>query len=371
MTARFTRIIGNSDERTDVELRDKVPFVTPSFRVIPTDGGWQLDPSRPLRLNGHVIELPQALEDDDIIDAGVSLWIFHEGATARDEVIEAAALDGPARGPAWEVLSDWLQERGDPLGERIARERRLSHLQRELHPHPHLDVYSGGSARLGDAAFRLEIDEDNGVARRLIARSLNPDDRPQVEAALHLRQLRYLQHLVLDLREPQRDLDRTLAELERWNLPHWLETISFGVLHGSKPENWTSRELPASLRDRCPHLRLNPLIRWASRAAIEVADHPGHYTLLGLQAERPSHVISGTAIDVHDPVLRLHHDSTGNAGHQYAFERVGYFWYLRERQLNPPQQITVGEVRVRRTPLLHGDRLVFPNGLVLRFRLDD
>jgi len=261
------------------------------------------------------------------------------------------------------VLSDWLQERGDALGERIARERKRSHLQRELHPHPHVDFYTGGRARLGDAAFRLEVDEDNGVARRLIARSLNPDDRPQVEAALHLRQLRYLQHLVLDLRDPQRDLDRTLTELQRWQLPHWLETISFGVLHGSRPEHWTPRELPASLRD------LQPLLRWASRAAVEVADDQGHDTLVGLQRGRPSPVSPGTAIDVHAPVLRLHHDSTENPG-QYAFERVGYFWYLRERQLDPPQQISIGGVRVQRTPLLDGDRLVFPNGLVPRFRLD-
>ncbi len=351
MASRFTRIVGALQERTLLEIPDGVPFVSGLFEVHPGPDGWRLEPRQPLRLNGHLVEAPQPLDDDDFIDAGNSLWVFHTGATARDETIEAAALDGPPHGTAWEVLSDWLQERGDALGERIARERLLSHLQRELHPHPHAEVYSGGRARLGDAAFRLEVDEDNGVARRLIARSLNPDDRPHVEAALHLRQLRYLQHLVLDLREPQRDLDRTLAELERWQLPHWLETISFGVLHGSRPENWTSRELPASLRDRCPHLRLQPLVRWASRAAVEVADDQGHYTLLGLQPGKPSRVISGTAIDVHAPVLRLHQDSTGNAG-QYAFDRVGYFWYLRERQLDPPQKISIGGVRVRRTPLL-------------------
>jgi hypothetical protein len=385
-----TRILCGLQEESEVELDEAQPLSTRHFSIRKRLNGWVVEPrgrtsipsfldeaTNSILLNARTVLEAQQLNDDDVIEAGTSFWVFHLGDVARTDPMELAALSGTATDASWQVLADWLQDKGDPLGERIARLRGTSEIQRALSDVESLDVFvetlQGGGLTTGDTVFRLERDEHHGTIRRLIARSLTVSDIDQVRIALGLRRSRYLQHLELDV----------VGEgLDEVRIQPWIRC--FGVAYGIPPKGWIAPMLPRRLLDRCPNLEARPLLRWASQATLEVDRTDGTYRVHGIEEGERVPIRAGTVIEGHNQDLHLRVGAKGDGlNRHYSFELEDYRWFLRASDLNGSaasadwttraKQIaaSIADRKVRRTPLLHGDLIEFAPGLVFRFRLDD
>lgn len=382
VSTRLTRLVRGLREHSEAILQDGEPFSTRHFVISQGAQGWMLEPRQtgearsfrdalpPPLLNGEILTEPRPLEDDDRIEAGPSIWVFHAGEVARDDGYEEAALGAEPAGVPWQILSDWLQERADPLGERIARHLGTRTAQRALGRGQGLDVIADmplpASLRTGDAWFRLEADEENGLWRRLIARSVQLTNADDVAAILHLRRSRFLEHLVLDLADDDfgaKIQAEWVARLEAWPLPRWLKTISFGAMHGPAPE--AALRPPERLLDRCPRLERAPLIQWERAARVEQA------------GQEPVALRPGTVIERTEAGVRVHPGPPrADAGRTYAFALVHGRWRLEasdverlDLQLTRPMVATIAGRKVRRTPLLPDDRIEIEGGPVLTFRV--
>lgn len=395
MAASLTRFLGGLDELTEVALDERVAFCTRHFTLCAKGNGWQIEPSPSLTtelpwqgtdevlLQGRPISSPHPLQDDDLISAGLAHWVFHQGDIARHPTMEQRALD--EGGATWAVLADWLAERGDPLGARL-------NAHRGTHSSPHspwndaaLDAIvdlPGIEPRFlvtGDAMFRLECAERDGLVSSLTARSMSSTDNA-LAAVLQLRRVRFLEHLVLDV--PGDSLEAWIRHLGAWPLPQWLKTITLGVEYGAQPEGWQSPRLPMSLREKCPRLQLAPLVRWATRAKLEIVENASAYVVRGIGAGESRQLQSGTVLELEGKVLWVREEASFRPERHYIFELVGSRWFLIASDANEggtarqwtslpkPIAASIAGWRVRRTPLLHDDRIEVEPGLVFRFRLD-
>ncbi len=375
MPTSLTRIISGLDEHSEVALDENGTFKTRLFTMSRRASTWFLSPAADaiqsgptgdifqVSVNGYDVTRDTVLVDDDTIDAGSSQWIFHTGAVARQDAFEQAALAAGIHDPAWLVLADWLQEQGDPLGERIARMRGTEIKQRDLSSRRESDVVvqRGGvpdELTTSDGLFRLEVDETNGIVRRIIARSIDAGHAGEVHALLFERRMRFVEHLVLDIRATE-SIESWIRTVENWPLPRWMKTLSFGVRHGTAPADWKCPELPKSIGGRCPSLRNEDLVRWSPIAVLELEQNAPATPLVGV----PHTVTGTTAIDSTGTEIRIHDDAT--LPRHLAFELEDGRWLLRATE---ESKATIAGRPVRRTPLLHNDRLVLAPGLVLRFR---
>jgi len=368
--ASLTRIVSGLHEESEIPVDDDAGFSTRLFSISWGADGWLLEtradssttPSffdetaNGVSLNSKDAFGIQPLVDDDLIEAGTSLWVFHCGAVARQNAIEEAALTPTATEASWQVLADWLLEKGDPLGERIARNRGTQNLQQVLLETADVDssglvvfvdspgrgITAGlgeGGLTPGDAMFRLEVDEQHGVVRRLTARSLSLSNVDEVAAALHLRRLRFLEHLVLDFSAaaPGRGARKELfAYVEKWALPRWLRTISFGALYGAAPTEWRSPLVPKQLKERCPRLEVLPLVRWSSQASLELESDAGHFKLSGLERGHRIPICPGIVLEGENSEVRLCREVKvrGSFARHYRFEVEDSRWILRASDLN-------------------------------------
>lgn len=368
------------NEFSEVPLEDGGSFSNRRFTVIDREGKWFLEPKggspsgyaaelNAVDMNGRAIDSPRELRDDDLFTAGSDAWIFHTGVVARRYALEEAALASGLHGAAWQVLGDWLQEQGDPLGTRIALYRGRQSLQRPLGQHPVRDTYFDMPGQehliLADNQFRMEADDENGVIRRLIARSVSAIE--DVIPALHLRRTRFLEHLVIDA--PLGALPRVIEGLSDVPLPRWLRTISFGVYAGPAPANWKAPRLPATFLKQCPRLQLDQLVRWDGRPSLELCDDESSDHVTGIEPGKPLRVRSGTVVERRGKQLHVHSGPADNAGH-LRFELDELRWFLATTDV-AELTATIAGSRVQRTRLLHGDRIEVEPGVVLRFRLHD
>ncbi|MEW5737516.1 MAG: FHA domain-containing protein [Myxococcota bacterium] len=184
------------------------------------------------RVNGQPLTTVRALFPGDIVQLGATRLRFHNDAPPDDPILLDAIAARPEEIEPWLVYADQLQERGDPLGERIARARvgdRLDHLP---WLGPLWDTFVSGA---------LEVDWHLGFARRATLRTvagrLPIDWRAAVTSLFNLRIGRFVRELAVDV--PRLDSVRTpqvpeaIVEAQRFlasipALPSTMERVSLG-----------------------------------------------------------------------------------------------------------------------------------------------
>ncbi len=371
MPSRLTRIVRGLKDSSEAILEDGESFSTRHFVIAPAGAGWTIEPRQaaearsfrdalpPPTLNFEILTDARPLNDDDRIEAGPSIWIFHSGETARDDDAERAALTAAEPGAApWQILADWLQDRQDPLGERIAQHlgtRRPQRALGRLQAYDELaDMPLPSGLRTGDAWFRLETIEENGLWHTLIARSAQLTNADDLAAMLHLRRARFLRRLVIDCVEDEPDVEAWRARMESWPVPKWLEGLSVGTVAVAPPERWLQR---------CPNLRREG-VKASTRARLEEDG--------GAAIE----VQPGTVIERVEGQVQVHAGPPrADSGRHFVFLRVNGRWRLEasdveviDLSLSPKLVALIAGRRVRRTPLLPGDRIALEGGPTFVFR---
>lgn len=345
MSAAFTRIIGGLNERVVMPFDES--FRARRFSVSRHESGWSIEPGldgQVVMLDHEVISIRRAIRDDDLLSTNMDWWVFHDGNVARDEALERAALE--RGGPHWEVLADWLAERGDPLGERINAHHGVT-----KHPPP-LTLES--MWRVND----LGEHEEHGVVTRLIARW--GVEEAHVLAALALRRMRFLQHLVIDA-SPAR-VSSWVSLLESSPLPRWLETISFGDFLGAG----TRVESPSKrLKAMCPRLRDEPMVRWNAKPTLTLESHSDRVD--GLAPGATMAVRTGLRIEPRGERVVIHDGaSQSSAFAEFALEAHHCVLIPTVGGSTPEDWMEGSRLR-----LLHGDLIEVAPGVLFRFRLRD
>jgi uncharacterized protein (TIGR02996 family) len=244
------------------------------------------------RVNGLAVNQRQALFAGDRIEFGSTTLRFRSDLPPDDhELIEAIAR-APDAEPNWLVYADQLQERGDPLGERIVRSRaggRLDHM-------PWL-----GSLWDAFVAGELEVDWQFGFVKRATIRTaagrLPTDWRGIVSRLVNLRIGRFVRGLTIDLPRLQNltplqipeevvAAQKFLSELP--GLPVSLEKLSFGY-HVAQPSSGPL-SVTEELALRLPRLRGLPVYQRATAVRLRVLNVVPGVVLSGIEGSR---VLSG------------------------------------------------------------------------------
>lgn len=240
------------------------------------------------RVNGSAITTSRALFPGDRLQFGDTVLRYSSDApTEEPETINAIvrAPDDPA---GWLVYADELQERGDPLGERIAR----AHAGHRVE---HMTWLSG----LWDAfvAGEIEIDWSFGFIRRATFRTaagrMPPNWREQVATLLNLRIGRFVRALSIDLPRLQQltavqvteelvSAQQFLAELPA--LPDSLERVTFGY-HVAQPAGGDI-DASAALVLRVPRLRGTTVYQRANAVRLRVVSVTAGVKLSGIEGSR-------------------------------------------------------------------------------------
>ncbi len=259
------------------------------------------------KVNGRPIRYPRALFDGDRVQFGRSELLFHSEIRADDPLLKEAIARDPDSPEPWLVYGDWLLERGDPLGERMAAARSGSRLD-----------HAPWLGPLGERLFQgeLEIDWHLGLARRATFRQvvgqLPYDWHDAVSTLLRTRVAQFLRELVIDvprLRAGPRPLEiedlvdaqRLIASLP--SLPPTLERLSLGYRLGERPVRLSTIE---ELAQRAPRLRGQDVFLTVRQAKLRVLSTSDGARLIGL----------GEGLRVLTAVTRVRR---GNAG-QLHFE---------------------------------------------------
>ncbi|MGV3620622.1 MAG: FHA domain-containing protein [Archangium sp.] len=240
------------------------------------------------RVNGSPITTTRALFPGDRLQFGeVVLRYVSDAPTEEPETLEAIirSPDDPA---AWLVYSDHLQERGDPLGERIARAvagQRVEHM-----------TWLGS---LWDAfvAGEIEIDWSFGFIRRATFRTaagrMQPNWREQLATLLNLRIGRFTRSLSIDLPRLQQltavHVPEELVKAQQYlaalpALPSSLERVSLGY-HVAQPAGGAI-DVSSELALRVPRLRGTPVYQRANAARLRVVNVSPGVKLNGIEGSR-------------------------------------------------------------------------------------
>ena len=299
--ASFTRIIEGLNEV------DQGPLSTDRFIVSRSDDGWMVapsalrDPHSPPKLNGVPFASQRTLRDDD------------------------------------------------PLGKRIKQH----HGQRQSRPPISILTLAQ------EERPELDVEEEHGLIRRLRVR--RPALATAVLAMLHQRRARFLEHLTIDESWP--GVGQWVEQLERCELPRWLKTISFGGFLGAAPDSWTIRSPTPRLRERCPLLSAEPMVRWNVTPTIEVVT--GLHRVRGVTTERAT-VMEGTVIEASDDLVHVHHDAPRDATRSYVFRlHQQHVFLMRSDAVKPAQELFHFPGR----RLFHGDEIELAPDVLLRFSL--
>lgn len=221
-----------------------------------------------IEINGQPVRLGTALLHGDLItirDVELAFSTFDE---LREPNLEAAILRDPDADEPWLVYADWLQEQGDPLGERITAERTGRSDERWLEAlwQHHRVEATWRHGMLDGVILREGVPSDVGTLRAMLARLFS------LRAAAFLRALSV--DLVGDARHPlARPELRAQAEALVAALPALpaLERLSLGYhLEDDDPPAPVHATGP-----RFPRLSPAPVFTWARRALIEVEDARG------------------------------------------------------------------------------------------------
>lgn len=235
------------------------------------------------KVNGREIRYPRALFDGDRLQFGRAELLFRSELRADDPLLKEAITQNPDAPEPWLVYGDWLLERGDPLGERMAAARTSSRLD-----------HAPWLGPLADRLFQgeLEIDWYQGLARRVTFRQvvgqLPYDWHDAVSVLLRTRIAQFLRELVIDvprLRAGPRPLEiddlvdaqRLLASLPA--LPPTLERLSLGYRLGERPVRLSTIE---ELAQRAPRLRGQDVFLTVRQAKLRVLSLNDGAKLVGL-----------------------------------------------------------------------------------------
>ncbi len=203
---------------------------------------------------------PSALHHGDLISVGETQLVFGYFDEHRSPQLEAEISQRPDADETWAVYADWLQEQGDPLGDRLAN------------PQPANDKFwlealdavevKWSHGMIAEAVFRESLGRFLGSARN------------QLTHLLSLRASMFLRRLSLDLLADEQALapDVIAARVEAFlkQLPPMpaLEQLSVGY-------QLVDGALPASIlvKDpRFPKLGLDPVFRYARAGMFESVD---------------------------------------------------------------------------------------------------
>ena len=320
------------------------------------------DSAAPAKLDEKLLLTLTPLKGAEVVDLGDTLLVFNRREEDRNEALEAAIVAAPDDPGPWGVYSDWLQERGDALGDRIAR------------PEGGHATWLEGLAREA-ATGQLELVWNHGFVQKAVLRAV-PGFRqkpwPQLLAQLlSLRVCRFLRELVVDLPSLSEPPGADLYELfshpafDRLPWPATLDRLSFGY-HEARPGeqehlSWAEKRL----RVRLPWLT-GPVFLSAKTAWAEVLGSPreegqpsgrvplGECCYLARDGERfYFHTTEGLSPGVVDSIIR--------------FEKAQGRWRLTLTSAESGLVRVNGFLVIRTWELLPGDEIQVPPGLVLRF----
>jgi len=229
------------------------------------------------RVNDRPVEFPRALFHGDTLTFGSCVLRFGSEVQADDPVLREAIAQAPDAPEPWLVYADWLMERGDPLGERMAKARTGARLDHAPWLGPLWDSVLGGE---------LELDWHLGFARRATFRQvvgrLPFDWHDALSTLLRSRIAQFLRELSIDLprlRAGPRPLDlEALVDAQRFlaslpGLPGTLERVSLGYRLAEQPLRLSCIE---ALAQRVPRLRGLEVFQTARVARLKVlSTHDG------------------------------------------------------------------------------------------------
>jgi uncharacterized protein (TIGR02996 family) len=240
------------------------------------------------KVNGQPLTHARALFTGDRIEFGSVRLRFCTDIPLDDPQLLDAIARSPESESNWLVYADQLQERGDPLGERIARSRSGGRLDHMPWLGPLWDSFVRGE---------LEIEWEFGFVKRAAVRTaagrLPAEWRSLVSTLLNLRVGRFLRHLVIDLPRlenltplqiPQEVVaaQHFLATLPA--LPTTLEKLSFGY-HVSQPVSG-SLSVTEELALRLPRLRNTPVYQRVQGVRLRVVSVADGVKLTGIEGNR-------------------------------------------------------------------------------------
>lgn len=268
------------------------PSLSPRHCELSFDGGfWKvrdLGSDAGTRVNGHELTHGRALFAGDRLEFGTTRLRFRSDLPPDDrELIEAIAR-APDSEPNWLVYADQLQERGDPLGERIVKSRSGGRLDHMPWLGPLWDAFVAGE---------LEVDWQFGFVKRATIRTaagrMPTDWRGLVSTLLNLRIGRFVRTLSIDLARLQNltplqipeeviSAQKFLSELPA--LPVSVEKLSLGY-HVAQPSSGPL-SVTEELALRLPRLRGTPVYQRANAVRLRVLSVVPGVILSGIEGNR-------------------------------------------------------------------------------------
>lgn len=253
------------------------------------EGFWHARALGPLplpELNGALLDYPRPLFDGDTLDVGPVRLTFRLEAPPENEALLAAVRARPDSPEATLVWADWLQEQGDPLGERIARAARGERLDHQPWLGPLWQHFIAGE---------LEIDWQLGLARSAVIRAVSrrppPDWRGVLAHLCGLRVARFLRVLEIDvLRLERAGPDDAAARIERAltslasqpRLPPLLARLSLGTRWSATPTDAPAVFASRAIVARAPVLAHQRIFGTSSRARLVLQRAAGGVTFVGI-----------------------------------------------------------------------------------------
>ncbi len=329
-------------------------------------------------VNGAPLRYPRALSRGDVIGFGLTRLRFMCEAPLENEALRDAALastDDPAPLAVW---ADWLQEHGDPLGERLTRALRGATLDHQPWLGPLWDVFLSG---------QLEIEWRHGLIRRASLRAVAGKGSPDLAAALGsltgLRVAAGLESLFVDLlrlspslhgaieRAPT-DAELTSAatvlqhELAQRDALPLLRTVCLGI--AVDPSGLDVPLLP-ELLERYPALRGQALLPLAKEVRLRVVEVARGYTITGV-SDGVRELLDVTRLRA-TPDRHVHLETPPRlAGATYNpcyFSRIGQGWTLHAGDLKGTLKVNG---RADATwPLVAQDVIELPGAVRLRLEM--
>lgn len=240
------------------------------------------------RVNGLALTHGRALFPGDRVEFGGVTLRYDSDAPRDDPELLTTLARAPDDEAAWLVYADQLQERGDPLGERITRARAGGRLDHLPWLGPLWDAFVSGE---------LEVEWQWGFVKRATLRTvagrLPTDWRALVSTLVNLRVGRLVRGLVIDLprlgslstvRIPEAVIEaqRFLATLP--GLPATLERVSLGY-HVATPASGPLT-VTEELATRVPRLRGTPVYQRVSGVRLRVLSVADGVKLSGIDGSR-------------------------------------------------------------------------------------
>lgn len=240
------------------------------------------------KVNGQPLAHGRALFSGDRIEFGGVRLRFLTDLPVDDPRLLEAIGRSPEAESNWLVYADQLQERGDPLGERITRARAGGRLDHMPWLGPLWDSFVAGE---------LEVEWHFGFVKRATIRTaagrLPADWKGLVSTLLNLRVGRFVRTLVIDLPRLENlspaEIPREVIAAQHFlatlpALPSTLERLSFGY-HVAQPSSGPL-SVTEELALRVPRLRGAPVYQRVNGVRLRVVNVADGVKLGGIEGSR-------------------------------------------------------------------------------------